>query len=212
MLTGKTTGRKTPPVSAPVTAVAAAEAVNWLIPIARAKVVSKAWLPATWTPCAPAGMATLPSLPGPTCAAADWVVVVSPAGVEQLAVQVGVEADVRVEAVLVGHQVDRGEDLGVAFGAAAEPLGEDRRAGVGDGVRRVLGDPLMGVGVAAFEHERDAADEGDHRECGDDDDLAALPTIGARGKAGQAVHGDLKGGVDEPTGGHGCFGHRFAVG
>ena len=42
MLTGNTTGRTTPPVSAPVTAAASADAVNWLIPMARANVVPNA--------------------------------------------------------------------------------------------------------------------------------------------------------------------------
>ena len=41
---------------------------------------------------------------------------------------------------------------------------------------------LVGVGVAALEDQRDAADERDHRERGDDDDLTPLgpPIAGTR--------------------------------
>ena len=72
------------------------------------------------------------------------------------------------------HRVGRGDDVRVGLGATAESLGEDGRPGIRDGVRRVLGDALVGVGVAALEDERDATDERDHRERGDDDDLAPL--------------------------------------
>src|SRR3954454_20055422 len=50
IVTGNTTGMNTPPVSAPATAVASLEAVNWFMPRTRANVVSNTWLPATRTP------------------------------------------------------------------------------------------------------------------------------------------------------------------
>src|SRR5215207_5424289 len=52
IVTGNTTGMKTPPVSAPDTAVASADAVNSLNPMTRANVVPNAWLPLTRTPWA----------------------------------------------------------------------------------------------------------------------------------------------------------------
>ncbi|MEO8436832.1 MAG: hypothetical protein ABI562_00130 [Chloroflexota bacterium] len=37
----------------------------------------------------------------------------------------------------------------------------------------------MGVGVAALQDERDATDQGDHGERGDDDDLAGIVAAAA---------------------------------
>ena len=79
MLTGNTTGMNWPPVSIPVTAVASADAVNWLIPSARAKVVPKVWLPPTRTPWVPGGIVSSPSA-GPTWAAAAVDPTATPAG------------------------------------------------------------------------------------------------------------------------------------
>ncbi len=77
---------------------------------------------------------------------------------------------------------------------------------------RVLGDPLMRIGVAALEHERDAADDRDHREGRDDEDLASLATTcAAVGPLG--VHVRFLGGRGRPALiAHGCFGHWSAVG
>ena len=79
-----------------------------------------------------------------------------------------------------GHGVRRRLDVGVDLRPAAQSLGEDRGAGVRHRVGGVLGDALVGVGVAALDDERDAADEGHQRQGGDDDDLAPLPAIRAR--------------------------------
>src|SRR6185295_13318935 len=75
MFTGNTTGRNTPPESAPATEIASAVAVNCGRPITRPNVVVNVWVPTAWTPCAPDGMT-----PSPTRAAAPKVVVVVPAG------------------------------------------------------------------------------------------------------------------------------------
>ena len=86
----------------------------------------------------------------------------------------------------VAISVGCGQHTGVALRrVATQALGQDGRAGVGDRIGGILGDALVGVGIAALQDERDAADEGDHREGGDDDDLALLPTIAA---GGLAVH------------------------
>ena len=81
MLTGKTTGMKTPPVSAPATAVATADDVNWVMPSTRANVVPNTWLPPTETPCAPGGIVVSPASAGPTCSASAGFVVTTPSGV-----------------------------------------------------------------------------------------------------------------------------------
>src|SRR3954452_12805001 len=75
IVTGNTTGMNTPPVRAPATAVASAEAENWLIPITRANVVANAWVPTGRTPSVSVGI-TL----SPTRAAVAVLVVVAPAG------------------------------------------------------------------------------------------------------------------------------------
>ena len=81
MLTGNTTGMKMPPVRAPDTAVATADAVNWLTPSTRANVVPKIWLPPTETPCAPGGIVVSPASAAPTCSASAGFVVTTPSGV-----------------------------------------------------------------------------------------------------------------------------------
>ena len=77
MLTGKTTGRTTPPVRAPVTAVAAADAVNWLIPIDPRECRAECLAPADLDALGVGGIVDVAIAAGPTCAAADWVVVVT---------------------------------------------------------------------------------------------------------------------------------------
>ena len=68
MLIGKMSGMNPPLMRAPATAVASADAANWLNPITRPNVVPNDWVPPTWTPCAPGGM--VPTTP--TWAAAAW--------------------------------------------------------------------------------------------------------------------------------------------
>ena len=83
---------------------------------------------------------------------------------------------------------------------AAETLCQHGGPGIGDGVGRVLGIPLVGVGVAGLDDQGDAADEGHHRHGGDDDDL---PARGAPRVAGSDLtHGDLV---------HGCLGQAAAA-
>ena len=68
----------------------------------------------------------------------------------------------------------------------------------------------MGVGVAALEDERDAADERDHRERGDDDDLAPLAASAERwnGTVRCMVTSCVGGGRRWPV--HGCLGQAAA--
>ena len=103
------------------------------------------------------------------------------ARIEQAAGDVRVRPGVALDPVGVRHRVHRALDVGVGPGRAAEALGEDRGARVRDRVDAVLRDALVGVGVAGLDDQRDAPDDRDHRQRGDDDDLAALAGAGACG-------------------------------
>ena len=94
--------------------------------------------------------------------------------VQKLRVDVRVVRVVAVEGIRRGDRGGRVHDVDVTLRSSAKSLGEDGGAGVGDRVRGVLGHPLVGVGVAALEHERDAADHRDQRKNGHDEDLAAF--------------------------------------
>src|SRR6185295_10088329 len=81
MLTGKTTGRNTPPDSAPATEMASAVEVNCGKPMTRPNVVPNVWVLTACTPCAPDGID-----PSPTRAAAARLEVIAPPGVSHLPV------------------------------------------------------------------------------------------------------------------------------
>ncbi len=78
MLIGKMIGMNPPLTRAPATAVASADAANWLNPITRPNVVPNDCEAPTWTPCALGGI-----VPPPTAAAAAWFVVVAPPDVSR---------------------------------------------------------------------------------------------------------------------------------
>ncbi len=116
---------------------------------------------------------------------------------EERAVDVGVVAEVRPEPVGGRRRRHRGHDVGVGLRRTTQVLGEHGRAGVGHRIGAVLRLALVGIGVAAFQDQGDAADQGDHRQRGDRDDLPARSA-----RAAAARHRGPP---------HGCFGQLAAA-
>ena len=129
MLTGNTTGRNWPPVRAPVTAVASAAAVNWLMPEHAGERGVEAQVAGR-----PDALRVLRDRPVADLAAAASAGRGDAGRVEQLAGDVRVEGrwSASVFAVSIAS-IGRG-DVGVGPTRAAEPLGEDGGTRVGDRV------------------------------------------------------------------------------
>ena len=209
-LTGSTSGMKVPPVRRPMTAVASAVTSISLMPMTLPNVVPNSRTAARTGRPAPAVAAACPSARRADLDPlhrASWP---RPRGSTYCRSRPRSRRCESLRPFASASACIAAATSPSSLTVPPRPLREDGRAGVGHGVGGVLRHALVGVGVAALEHERHAADDRHHRQRGDDDDLPGL-AAGCGATGGSWPWGNL--GVRlAPARAHGCLGHVSAVG